>query len=79
MLSKKKKVEEMCFEGIMQQWSVDNKQLCARALVHEDSDNMDESQIDKYRVEKVLPATLYAAAAAKNLPEKSQSRAERNG
>jgi hypothetical protein len=50
-----------------------NKQLHARVLAHEYSD-------DKYRVEEVDPrAALYAAAAAKNLPEKSQSRADRNG
>ena len=56
-----------------------NKQLHARVLAHEYSDE-DESQIDKYCVEQVNPhAALYAAAAAKNLPEKSQSRAERNG
>jgi hypothetical protein len=56
-----------------------NKQLWARALAHEHSDE-DENRMDKYHVEWVNPrAALYAAAAAKNLPEKSQSRAERSG
>lgn len=56
-----------------------NKQLHARVLAHEYSDE-DESRIDKYRAEWVIPrAALYAAAAAKNLPEKSQSRADRSG
>jgi len=53
-----------------------NKQLHVRVLAHDE----DESRIDKYRVEYVgLRAALYAAAAAKNLLEKSQSRAERSG
>ena len=64
----------------MPQCSVDNKKLCARALVHEYSDCRDECRIDKYAVEKVLRrTTVYAAAAAKKFFEKSQSRAERNG
>lgn len=54
-----------------------NKQLCARVLALEYSD---EDEIDKYHVEWVNPCTaLYAAGAANNLPEKSQSRAERSG
>jgi hypothetical protein len=62
---------------VMPQCSVDNKKLCARALVH---DSRDECRIDKYPDEKVLcRTTVYAAAAVKKFFEKSQSRAERNG
>jgi len=48
-----------------------NKQLHARVLAHEYS-NEDEIRIDKYR-----DAAFYAAA--KSLPEKSQSLADRSG
>jgi hypothetical protein len=33
----------MCFEGVMPQCSVKNKQLCDRALVHEYSHSRSES------------------------------------
>jgi hypothetical protein len=84
MLRKKKKGSggkgESVSKSIMPQCSVDNKKLCARALVHEYSDSRDECRLDKYTVEKVLRrTTVYAAAAAKKFFEKSQSRAERNG